>query len=593
MLRAQQEEDFLIARGRLREIPDFLTAVPPDAAVVAEELQAAEAARRREYDRLLEELAADATATARVLAEASAAVGGTGRRGDSSRVVAYLAAQLPGWGDAELRRRGAGLAEAMAGLLTPASRESLAREAVALAGSAAFAGAFLAGLGTYGVRELLTLLGDGELGPASALARVLASALGAAVPTGGAHDIVGEVLIATYVDPDDVGTYPDLVALGIGVVLRAGGPAGPRPETVVSWGRQLLARERVQGQGFTGPRAVDRAAPIGEAHAPADPMEILLERLIRDDDARFAATFLAERSDWDVLLARRWDDGGAALSRLVAHAGTAQGAAGDDMARAGLEALGAGLADGDPEDWTVGRDTAAVIAPALGGAVAAHLSPVIGVLGSAADGEVAERDGNVLRGLGYLTLDAGAARAVQEGLQAWAASQSALGETGASQVGALPSAFVATQEYGQRLAYALHGFEQQAAAELKESRWDWTWGLVPNLVRRAGPGVAAGVVSDYAAIGLGRDGTWTNGPDGGLVFDARDTEDPAAFQRTLEALGRPEPPTSPPKDWLAPLKQAVVDVATDQISDVAKRRMDALPEGSSPGLGLRFARLAQ
>ena len=112
-------------------------------------------------------------------------------------------------------------------------------------------------------------------------------------------------------------------------------------------------------------------------------------------------------------------------------------------------------------------------------------------------------------------------------------------------------------------------------------------------MRRAGPGVAAGVVSDYAAIGLGRDGTWTNGPDGGLVFDARDTEDPAAFQRTLEALGRPEPPTSPPKDWLAPLKQAVVDVATDQISDVAKRRMDALPEGSSPGLGLRFARLAQ
>ena len=91
VLRAQQEEDFLIARGRLREIPDFLTAVPPDAAMVAEELQAAEAARRREYDRLLEELAADATATARVLRR-----GLRGRRRDGTSWRLEPRRRLPG-----------------------------------------------------------------------------------------------------------------------------------------------------------------------------------------------------------------------------------------------------------------------------------------------------------------------------------------------------------------------------------------------------------------------------------------------------------------------------------------------------------------
>jgi hypothetical protein len=139
------------------------------------------------------------------------------------------------------------------------------------------------------------------------------------------------------------------------------------------------------------------------------------------------------------------------------------------------------------------------------------------------------------------------------------------------------AAFVGVREYGQRLAYALHGFEQKAAAELSAQRWEATWGLLPNLLRRMGPGALAGMASDYVAIALDRDGTWDNGPDDGRVFDASDAERAAAgslpawsaadvavigaragtaFENTLDALGRPKPPTSPPSDLWKPVKDA-------------------------------------
>jgi hypothetical protein len=608
VLRAQQDEDFAVAWGRLSRIENYqLVAMTggPQAVGIVEDLQAAEAARRREHGRLLDELAEDAAVTARELAAACRPVGG-GNRADGGPVIASLAAALPGWGDAELRRRGAALAEALTGLLSPAERETAARAAACYAGSPAFAGTFLTGLGEYGIRRLLTALGDGDLDSSSALARTLALAFGAAVPTGRGSDAVGDLLAATYVDRDDVATTPDLVALGMGIVLRAGGAAGPRPETALTWGRQMLARERVQGLGLTGSRAVDRAAPVGQAVEPADPMGIVLERLIRDDDPSWAAAFLTERSAWDVLLSRPWDDDAHGLSMLIRHAGTADGPVGADAARAGLEALGAGLDDGHPGDWTVDKDTAAAVAGSLGGAVVAHISPVAGALERAADGEVGPRDGDALRGLGYVTLDEGAARAVQEGLHDWARNRpGAPGDAGPAEVAAVEGAFVAAREYGQRLAYALHGFEQQAAAQQRKSSWDWGWGLLPNLVRRAGPGVLAGIAADYIAIGLDRDGTWDNGPDDGLVLDAHDAELAAreglsgrsaaavaaidaqareAFRRTTDALGRPMPPTSPPTDWWEPVKDAGVGVVVDKVGDAALRRVGEALDGRPPGL---------
>ena len=86
---------------------------------IVQEIEAGEASRRRRHTALLEELQDDAAATARVLADSCAVVGGRGRPGDASRVVAYLAAQLPGWGDLELARRG----RAPAGRLTGGTPE--------------------------------------------------------------------------------------------------------------------------------------------------------------------------------------------------------------------------------------------------------------------------------------------------------------------------------------------------------------------------------------------------------------------------------------------------------------------------------------
>ena len=583
-LSMQQDDDFRVAWGRLSRIADYQLVVMtdgPEAVAVVEDLRAAETARRREHERLLEELADDTAAAARAMGDACRVVGGTGRNRDGGSTVAFLAAALPGWGEAELRRRGADLAAQLLGPVPADAREAAARQAAAYAGSASFAGSFLAGLGRYGVGELLAVLGDGDFVPTSALARTLALALGAAAPTGSGRDAVGDVLRATYVDPDDVGTAPDLVALGMGVVLRAGGAGGPRPETVVTWGRQMLDRERIQGQGLTGSRAVDRAAPIGRAAEPRDPMEAVLRRLTGGEDSSSAAELLSERSTWDVLLSRPWDDGASTFARLLDHAATADGPVGGDAARSGLEALGAGLEDGgDPDGWSVDRRTAAAVAEALGAAVSGHISLVAEALERAADGAVGPRDGDALRGLGYLSLDETAARTVQQGLRGWAGEFPATpGDVGPSEVAVVQGAFVAVREYGQRLAHALHGFDKKAEAELKEMRWDavttvLTLPLWPS--RRLSRALGSDPVEaalDYAAMGAGCDGVWDNGIDDGASFSRADavraalralpyggrdidvlaTRAAVSYDGALEALGSPLPPESPVRDYVGPL----------------------------------------
>lgn len=181
-------------------------------------------------------------------------------------------------------------------------------------------------------------------------------------------------------------------------------------------------------------------------------------------------------------------------------------------------------------------------------------------------------------------MDRDAARVVGEALYGWARSDAA-GATGAtggddpSPAVAVPSAFVAAQEYGQRLAYALDTYEAQEGAENRRAMWNGTVALVPEIIPGLW-GVAAGVIVGYAAIPLGADGTWENPPDTGLVFDAGaavaegdDRVDPvaspaevarqirAAFERTAGALGDPAPAESPPTDWLSPLLDAVVPEA--------------------------------
>jgi hypothetical protein len=322
---------------------------------------------------------------------------------------------------------------------------------------------------------------------------------------------------------------------------------------------------------------------------------VVVEALVRGGDGGAAASFLTGPHAWDVLLGRAWGDDGEALARLVERAGAHPGEVGDRAVRQGLAALGSGLEDGDPHDWTVDRDTAAAVMPALGSALAAHVAVAAHALLSVADGDVGEPGGDVLRGLGYLTIDRDAASVVSGALYDWTLEQpTALAGTGPQSplpAVAVPSAYIAVEQYGQRLAHALRGFEEQAAARSREAIWNLFVALPLTFVR--GPwGVGFGAVEGYAATAFGVDGSWDNGPDRGLVLDREDAADAvpgtrapadpdavaaarqahAIYDATLRALGIPRPPQPSDMDVLAP--------ALDGLGGLVNERRPTLPTGS-------------
>ena len=611
-LRAEQDEDFRAAWRRLGQVEDPRLAVMTGADAwvgVVAEVEEAEAARRRRHAALLEELADDAAATARRLAEAGRPVGGTGRPGDGGRVLAYLAAELPGWGRPEMSARGLALADALVRApATPEERAALTAEAAAYAGDPAFATALIRGLGEVGVGQLLMLLGQEPAGPDDPMAGLLAAALGAAVVGEGRRDGVAAVLGATYVRADD--RYgADATAAGMAAVLLAGfGPAGrgPRAATAGEWARQLLVREHEQ----KGPAGM-APAYSGRPREAADPAALAVEVLARGGDAGAASALLADQRVWEALLLRFWGDGGTALDDLIAVAGRDAGPAGDLAVRVGLETIGAGLEEGDPSDRTVDRANVEAVAPALAGAVAAHVTVVTDPLATAASGGGGERSTELLRGLGYLTVDRQAAAVVEAALTDWVAGQPVdlTGSSPAAPIAAvaLPSAFVAVQEFGQRLDHALDGFELQEEAENKKRFWDWTVGLALDVtaeVARTPIGIAADLVNGYGPILLGMDGTFDVGPDRGRRYDADDAaheafaalppgradlawavkaQAVASFRRTVEVLDMPEPPKSPEVDLLEPLVDtatgALGGVVQDELLDRARRAgvIDFLP----------------
>jgi hypothetical protein len=545
----------------------------PEATAVVEDLQAAEAARRREHAALLDELADDAAATARVLAQCSAVVGGTGRPGDEGRAVAHLALALPHWGTAELTARGDELAHRLLGLATPEQREAFAAAAVPYAGTAAFADAFLTGLGADGVALLFTTLGSGLLGPDGSVARILAAAFGAAEPDGSGHDPVAAVVDTVYVREDDRSTTADLTVAGMAAVLAAGAASpfgGPRPSTLVAWSRQLLKREQAVGSGAG-------AFPDGWAAELHDPAGLAIGLLVGTGESGPAAELLGDRDVWEVLLSRFWRDGGVLLQDLVVQAGAEPGTAGDRAVRAGLDAIGTGLPEGPPGNRTVDRGTVAAVAPALGTAVVAHLEVVTDALMQGVDAEPGDARDTV-RGLGYLTVDRGVAARVGQALSDWIHTGAAVATdpTAPAPAVAVPSAYVAAQQYGQRLVHALGGYEAQAEALRRQLAWQWTGGLVefvPGTIGEVG-----GFIEGFIAIALGADGTWDYGVDRGLEFDrdmaARESvaalhpqqlaevyevarQARLAFDRTTAVLGDPAPPESPPADWRGTLLDAV------------------------------------
>jgi hypothetical protein len=611
-LQEHQEADFSVAEYRLARLVDYAAQASsvtedPQAAAVVAELEAAEADRRRQNAAVLEEVAVDAARTAAVLADACHVVGGTGERGDGLRAVVHLAALLPGWGDRELARRGRAIAEDLTGLVAEGEwDESMqqARRAAVLAAIPAFASALLTGLGATGLRELLLHVGqrdfdDDLAGNSSDVARLLATALGAA---GRSPDAETEgVLDGAYVDPRAEGLEPDLVAIGMAMVLAAPvANGGPVPMTVATWTRQVLARERALVGHPEGATALERVHPAVEwepstyedSFGRFDPVPALVGWLAAHGTAQSAAAALGERADWTLLLDRSWDDGGAALADLVSLSAAHPGAAGARAAWSGLAAVGGGLVEGDPDDRTVDRDLVDRVAPALGQAVAAHVLVVTAALTEVASGEPSDGAGDVARGLAYVTVDRAAADAITGALSDWAAEQSRdlSGTTPARPLAAVavPSAFVAVQEYGQRLAHALDGYEAKEAAEFGQRVWDATVGLATNLV--PGPaGIAAGLAEGYLAIWFDLDGTWGNPVDRGLLLDAGDAAgsaidhlDPeerariaavsaqarSTYERVIGVLGRPEAPVSPDHDYLEPVLDALVGVAGDKVGRV-------------------------
>jgi hypothetical protein len=403
---------------------------------------------------------------------------------------------------------------------------------------------------------------------------------------------VSAVLGATYVRPDD--RYgADATAAGMAAVLAAGLSApggGPRMATVGEWARQLLVRERVQAL----PAGIAPASS-GRRRDAADPAALAVGIVAGGGEPEVAAALLADDRVWEAALLRFWGDGGTALAELVAEAGRDSGPAGDRAVRVGLETIGGGLVEGDPGDRTVDRESVAAVSPALGEAVAAHVTVVTGPLTSLASGNVDEGTERLVKGLGSVSVDRRAAAAVETALWDWSSAQplDLAGSGPASPLApvAAPSAFLAVQEFGQRLTYALDGFELQEEAQNKEAFWNWTAGLALELVSYAPVkpvAVVADVVNAYGPILLDMDGTFDQQEDRGLRFDADGAarnvlatlppdraaqayavgvQAEAAFRRSAETLGVPASPESPPEDWLGATLDLVTGAVGDRMSD--------------------------
>ncbi|MGY1753056.1 hypothetical protein [Blastococcus sp. SYSU D01042] len=572
-LRQAQEEDYGAAAARLGGVLDPADSGGGPGALEA--LHAAESARRRVAGAIREEVARDAAATAALLDGCGplAGAGGSGGPEDTGR---HLAELLPGWGEAELEQRGRDLAavlragDAVAG-------EAAARALLPQSGEEAVAAGVLTGLGAAGFRDVLRRLGAGELSERSATARLLSAVLGAPVPPAHAA-AVARVRDARHVDPGELRTLDaDLVALGMGVVLaaaRADRSPGPPLTTVREWGRQIIARERATG----GERIVDRVRLPPSDARPGDPVQEVLERLSRADAAGPAATLLRAQPTWSLLLARPWDDGGASLGAVVERAGGGPAPAADVALRSGLRALAAGLGDdGDPAAWTVDRATAAAIAPALAGAVAARPDVVVRPLQAAADGAPGQR--SLLRGLGHLSAQPTAAAVLDRGL------------AGAAPV--VTAGWTAAREYGQRLEHALDEFAAQEQAERRMHLTDTVkeaLSLLPGGGRVVVPLVAVGaVLADL-------DGTWDESVDRGGRFTAADAVRAAgggpateqAYRDVAALLGTPHPPASPPVDWrglagdVLPGRRRSADIL-DRTGDTVQDIVDDIVEDRREG----------
>ena len=445
LLRSRQAEQYAAAAPRLAALVGPLGALaagaPPEAAAVIADVVAEEAARTAEHRALLAELADDAHLSAAVLAAAAGPLGGVGRPGEAPRVTVRLAAVLPGWGGQAMT--GLGL-DAAADLTAPGNLAAMGAAAARYApyaGVPAFAEALARGLGHDGITFLLAVLGSGAgTGAEEEIAGLLARTLRGDGPAG------------ALLDPRDPDGGADVVALGMGVVL---GAPGVTPGLAAAWGRSMLERERVQGVS-----AADRTT-----RAPVDPLDAALQVLVRAADGGAAAALLATPAAWGAALARDWPDGGAALAEVIGLGAAAP--EGGRVARAGLEALGQGLAPGSSGAALDDRHLLPAVRDAVGGLVAAQVGVVISALAQVGSG--GELDGAAdagLRGLGLLLSQPG-----QNGVVTGALTAVLHGGAGGAGAGEVAGAYVAVQEYGMRVRHALDCAREFAHAVDRQLNW--------------------------------------------------------------------------------------------------------------------------
>lgn len=566
-LRADQRDQFARAGSRLAVLvgPAWDGGVPAPGRDEAADLSAAVAAddadRAAEHRALVDELAADATAVAAVLAAVAAPLGGVARPGDADRVTGWLAGRLPGWGSGASAALGVQAAD---DLTRPGTAAQLDAAAVRWSGHAAnpaFAAAVVGRLGADGLRWLLAVLGE-RGGSADALAGLLAVTLSSVAAGASATSRAGRALDELRLDPADPDGAVDVVAVGMGVVLRtlAGPVRGGASRLAASWASQLLAREAAQGVGS--------AVRVGPT--TPDPVAAALTVLRSGGDPGSAGRLLGEPAAWTTLLSRPWPAGTADLAAVVSLAAAGRGAAA--AVEAALRALGQGLAPDAPDRVLVDQGTLGGIGAAVSRLVAGQPGVLVPLLGAAvrdggADGDLDASTDTQLRGLAQLFADEARSEPVVGAVHAALRAGQAGGS--ASSAAALVGATVAVQEHGQRLRHALA--YSQAHGEAVDRQLLWTIGVtVPSAPLSGSRGELVGDVLDAAAGLVGADGVVRMAPDTGPVRTAEDAQRTAVELLTAEApalgpvgaaaragfdqvaavLGRPGPPAPAPLDRL-------------------------------------------
>ena len=236
--------------------------------------------------------------------------------------------------------------------------------------------------------------------------------------------------------------------------------------TVAEWSRQLLLWEHAQDM-----RVGMRPADAGSAGT--EPTALAIGILADRADPPVAAALLDDTRIWQALLIRDWGDGGAALGQIVTQAGLETGTAGDHAVRTGLHVIGAGLGaddparvDGEPGDRCrrragARRSRGDTPLRGRGRAPGRHRRTAV------------RRTDDVVKGLGYVTLDRGAAEQIEQALDGWALAQpraleGANSDSPLPAVG-VPSAFLAVQHWAQRSDHALDALQARETAEDRNS----------------------------------------------------------------------------------------------------------------------------